>query len=76
VVAPDQQPRPIFDGRSLILGIPTTRRSRFNASTLTSTTTAPTTTINVGCSPKPTDAMAIAVGGIRYIVIVARLKST
>lgn len=52
------------------------RRSRFNASTLASTTTEPTTTITVSRSPNANDAMPMAVGGIRYSVIVARLRST
>jgi hypothetical protein len=55
---------------------PPTRRSRFNANTLINTTTDPTSISNVGRSANPTDAIPIAVGGIKYNVIVARLKST
>ncbi len=73
-ITPDASPQ--IPNQTSATRIATHRRSRFNANTLSNTTMPPTTIINVGRSPSANEAIAIAVGGTRYKVIVARLKST
>ena len=46
------------------------------ASTLINTTSAPTITINPGRSPSRAAAISMAVGGVRYSAMAARLAST